>query len=117
MSICAQILLDTQRAKELLEDVNTRRDDIMKIEASINELQSIFADLARIVAYQVKFDLIFLNIFKNTFRVIWSIRLRSMCPKQRKLSMRQKWTRERRKLLKTRIERWTTFRTIRKEQT
>ncbi len=54
--VCVQILLDTQRAKELLADVNTRRDDIMKIEASINELQLIFADLARIVAYQVKLN-------------------------------------------------------------
>jgi t-SNARE complex subunit (syntaxin) len=44
--------------KQLFEDVRSRHDDIMKLEASIRELHEIFQDMAMLVESQVCYFLL-----------------------------------------------------------
>ena len=49
---CAQILTDTQQAKQSLADIEARHADIMKLEKSIRELHDMFLDMAMLVESQ-----------------------------------------------------------------
>ena len=48
----AQILTDTQQAKQSLADIEARPADIMKLEKSIRELHDMFMDMAMLVESQ-----------------------------------------------------------------
>jgi t-SNARE complex subunit (syntaxin) len=56
------MLVNTQRAKESLNQIEARHHDILKLENSMKELHNMFRDLAMLVADQVKF---LSTIFKN----------------------------------------------------
>lgn len=48
-------MLAEREKKQLFEDVKSRHDDILKLEASIRELHEIFQDMAMLVESQVGF--------------------------------------------------------------
>lgn len=52
-SLQLQIMVDSARAKALLDDVNSRREDILRIERNIQELNSLFIEINELVAQQV----------------------------------------------------------------
>lgn len=45
--------MDTQQAKQSLQDIEARHNDIMKLENSIRELHDMFMDMAMLVESQV----------------------------------------------------------------
>ena len=47
------MLVDTQKAKQALSEIEARHRDIAKLEHSMKELHSMFVDLAFLVASQV----------------------------------------------------------------
>lgn len=51
--VYAQIITDTQQAKQSLKDIEARHNDIMKLEKSIKELHDMFMDMAMLVESQV----------------------------------------------------------------
>jgi len=46
-------MVDIEKAKQAVSQIEARHRDIQKIEASIRELHSMFLDLAQLVATQV----------------------------------------------------------------
>lgn len=69
-------MLAEREKKQLFEDVKSRHDDILKLEASIRELHEIFQDMAMLVESQVGFSW-FLKII-SAFRVRLLIALKQM---------------------------------------
>ncbi len=47
-------MVDTQKAKQSLSDIEARHRDIIKLENCIKELHNMYRDLAMLVADQVK---------------------------------------------------------------
>lgn len=54
ISICSQIIMETQQAKQTLADIEARHADIIKLENSIRELHDMFMDMAMLVENQVR---------------------------------------------------------------
>jgi t-SNARE complex subunit (syntaxin) len=48
-------LVETQKAKQSLDEIEARHRDIIKLETAIKELHNMFLDLAVLVADQVFF--------------------------------------------------------------
>jgi len=56
-------LVDTQKAKQCLNEIEARHRDILKLENCIRELHNMYRDLAMLVADQVKYIFLFISIF------------------------------------------------------
>jgi t-SNARE complex subunit (syntaxin) len=67
--VCAQIITDTQQARQTLADIEARHNDIIKLEASIRELHDMFMDMAMLVESQVRLRSFILacHIFRYIF--------------------------------------------------
>jgi hypothetical protein len=63
--------------KQLFEDVKSRHDDILKLEASIRELHEIFQDMAMLVESQV-YRILHLTVIIYHFRARSLTALRRM---------------------------------------
>lgn len=67
--------------KQLFEDVRSRHEDILKLEASIRELHEIFQDMAMLIESQVRFFLrdFYLFLFRARLliesRQMWDMQL------------------------------------------
>jgi len=48
-----QIIVDTNKTKQALNDIEARHNDIIKLESSIRELHDMFMDMAMLVEEQV----------------------------------------------------------------
>lgn len=46
--------METQQARQTLEDIEARHNDIIKLETSIRELHDMFMDMAMLVEQQVR---------------------------------------------------------------
>lgn len=53
------MLVDIQKDKQALSEIEARQRDIAKVEQSIKELHSMFVDLASLVASQVSSRVLF----------------------------------------------------------
>lgn len=51
---CAKIMVDVEKARQAVNEIEARHRDIAKLEESIRELHSMFADLAMLVTTQVR---------------------------------------------------------------
>ncbi len=52
-----QIFTNSEQAKQTLQDIEARHNDIMKLETSIKELHDMFMDMAMLVESQVDIKL------------------------------------------------------------
>ncbi|XP_016161123.1 PREDICTED: syntaxin-1B-like [Ficedula albicollis] len=51
--VCPQIKMDSQMTKQALNEIETRHNEIIKLETSIRELHDMFVDMAMLVESQV----------------------------------------------------------------
>lgn len=58
----AQIIMETQQAKQTLADIEARHADIIKLENSIRELHDMFMDMAMLVESQVRGNSIIITL-------------------------------------------------------
>ena len=65
-----KIIMEKQKAEQMLKDIEARHSDIVKLEQSLKELCDLFNDLALLVTSQVMSD---------TFLMTWSYSLVSRC--------------------------------------
>jgi t-SNARE complex subunit (syntaxin) len=50
-----QIIVDAKINKEMLQEIESRHEDLMKLENSIRELHDMFMDMAMLIENQVRF--------------------------------------------------------------
>ncbi len=53
MSTYVQLLVEQRRAKRVLHELESRQEDIFKLESSIRQLNQMFADMALLIEHQV----------------------------------------------------------------
>jgi len=61
-------LVDTQKAKQCLNEIEARHRDILKLENCIRELHNMYRDLAMLVADQVKYIFYLFRYFLNFYQ-------------------------------------------------
>lgn len=59
LALCAQIISDSQITRQAVNEIESRHQDIIRLECSIRELHAMFMDMAMLVETQVRPKLLF----------------------------------------------------------